>query len=314
MKKIFLVYLILSAFYFSFLLIPIQSTFATVGGDSYVGELKYNPIDESVYYIRTDGGGRGCPPILNKISLTAKNEETVFSCNDGEKLINEQNSESDPNYSGVNNLIWSKIQDLTSKFKSLVSINLNKNNIELDISFVKDVYFPVNNTPDLPETYEKILDRKLFSVQVFQNKKKIDQFEISGCNLEQPFLFAGFMIPGFEKKIILVSSAKSDCFEGGYITEKIHIINNLEFLNKNEGLGMYKSITLPLIPTESTLVAWGEDSKKVEEAKGINSDKKNENSINMQDDFSQIYLSIISGIIGILIGIIISKYIYPSKE
>ncbi len=81
---------------------------ATVGGGSYIHSFKYNPLDESVYFIRNDMGGRGCPPELIKISLNTGKEQTVFSCDMGEKL--RTNNSYDPSS------VTSEIDKLTTGF------------------------------------------------------------------------------------------------------------------------------------------------------------------------------------------------------
>ena len=46
----------------------VSPALATVGGPTFIHTLKYNPLDESVYYIQNSESGRGCPPGLMKIS------------------------------------------------------------------------------------------------------------------------------------------------------------------------------------------------------------------------------------------------------
>ena len=168
---------------------------ATVGGPTFIYDFKYNPQDESVYYTMASEGGRGCPPELVKISLVSGQTQVVFSCSDGEKL------------SSIS-LVSSEINKITNDFKQLTPLNLKGNNIAIDINFLN----AENYSPELNE-----LLRRNFNTSVYQNNKKVTDFTISGCKMEQPFVFAGYAIPGFDKKIILLSSAVNDCNEGGYI-------------------------------------------------------------------------------------------------
>ncbi|MDP3996511.1 MAG: hypothetical protein Q8P86_02360, partial [bacterium] len=77
----------LSVFVFSLLLLTTESSFATVGGPTYISDFKYNPADESVYYIVNSQSGRGCPPELAKISLNSGISEMALSCDEGEKIL-----------------------------------------------------------------------------------------------------------------------------------------------------------------------------------------------------------------------------------
>jgi len=183
-------------------------TRATVGGPTYVYNLKYNPNDESVYYTEQNQSGKGCPPILSKISLHTGETSTVFSCDEGFALSTDEDF-----YPAQS--VYNKIEEITKGFKPLTFLNLKENSIDLDVSFVKDKFF---NESD-------ILLRKNFITWVYQDGIKTDEFPINGCSVEQPFSFAGYAIPGFNKKIIILSSAVSDSFEGGYIREGLHVVN-----------------------------------------------------------------------------------------
>ena len=79
--KIYIFLFILMSFFVS------ENARATVGGPTFIREFKYNPLDESVYYIQTSESGRGCPPGLHKISLNTSQSQVVYSCDQGEKFI-----------------------------------------------------------------------------------------------------------------------------------------------------------------------------------------------------------------------------------
>lgn len=213
---------------------------ATVGGPTYIHEFKYNPKDESVYYIENDSGGRGCPPVLMKISLATGENAVVYSCDQGEKLL------SDGNYDSSR--VSAEINTITNGFKDITPINLRKNNISIDINFIGSEKF----SPEIDE-----IIRSKFTATVYQDKKKITQLPLQGCNTEQPFTFAGYAIPGFEKKIILLLSTKGDCFEGGYTNESLIVLGGLDHVNK-EFVNFYK-YNSPLIPHEGTLVLYEKD-------------------------------------------------------
>lgn len=227
---------------FSFLLSTIEYTSATVGGETFIYDVKYNPSDESVYYTQIDLSGRGCPPELKKVSLTSEKTSVVFSCDEGEKLSGEQ--------------VNSQINSITKNFKALLPIGLKNNGIAADITFIK------------AETYdsesEDILLRH-FVVDVYQNGKKIKEFPITGCALNQPFTIQGYSIPGFDKKILLLISAKNNCHEGGYIYESLQVLGGVDNLDKTITGNFYKNSSA-LLPNESNLVIYGPDKVTTSEA------------------------------------------------
>lgn len=227
---------------FALILFPSPAS-ATVGGPTYIGSFMYNNANESIYYIERSDGGRGCPPELKKVSLVSEKIDTVFSCSQGESL---QGNDYTNNYQ----LAMVEITKLTNGFKDLTPVSLTKNTIRIDVDFVK--------TETLDSEPDWIL-KTHFLAKVYQNNKKIDEFQIAGCNLDQPFTFAGYAIPGFEKKIALLSSTKGNCFEGGYTIERLSIIGGV---NVQDGThtGGYKSIETPLVPSESTLVVFEHDT------------------------------------------------------
>src|SRR5687768_9496318 len=59
--------------------------FATVGGPTYISNIAWNAKDNSAYYTVHDGGGRGCPPIINKINISTLARSEVKSCDQLEK-------------------------------------------------------------------------------------------------------------------------------------------------------------------------------------------------------------------------------------
>jgi hypothetical protein len=227
---------------------------ATVGGPTTIYDFKYNHSDESVYYIQLDGGGRGCPHVLKKMSLDSGVVSTVFSCDDGEKLIN-------GNFDNIY-LVNKKISDLTNGFKDLTPISLKKNNFEIKLSYLKDNYIG---------DAEKFKISSTFTASLFQNNEKIKDFEVSGCTIEQPFIFDGYIIPGFDKKIILLMSAKGDCFEGGYVSDSISVVGGVGNLDKTYYSSGYKGLG-PIQPGEGSLIVYPENNieTKTESAKQDN--------------------------------------------
>ncbi len=232
MKRIYKFSIILIAFFVA------NSALATVGGPTFIHSFKYNPLDESVYYIQNSESGRGCPPELMKLSLNSGKVSVALSCDQGEKIIEGNGYEFSP--------IYAEIERRTQNFKSLTPINLKDNRISIDISFV-------NYTNISPEIAE--IKNANFVASVYQDNKKVADFPITGCNQKQPFVFGGYAIPGFDKKIVLLLSAKGDCWEGGYIYESLNVVGGVNNLDKTYLSNFYKGPSA-LVPNEGTLVVY----------------------------------------------------------
>lgn len=259
------------------ILFTINSAFATVGGPTYIYNFKYNPLNESVYYIAQDQGGRGCPPELFKLSLNTGKSQVDYSCDQGEKL------EVQDTFSAVD----AEINKITNSFKYLIPINLKTNRISVDVSFVD--YEKLS--PELDE-----VKNANFIASVYQDNKKIIDLPIKGCNLEQPFVFGGYTIPGFDKKIVLLLSTKGDCFEGGYINETLHVVGGVSNLDKTQLTNFYKDPEA-LVPNEGTLVVFEpeEVSKKLEKVNDssdvvVNKDTDDTTGNEKQADNNILYL------------------------
>lgn len=200
------------AFFAIFSLGFISTAHATVGGPNLIYDFRYSHADESVYYKVSDQGGRGCPTMLDKISLETEQVSDFYSCNDGEAAVRSFYNPSGPNgnyYPGGLEQVAKDITDIIKNFKPLTPLVLKNNGIEIDIQFQKPFYY--GSVADNDVAY------RIFNAIVYQRGVKVDQFEITGCSIDQPFLFQGYAIPGFNKKIVILSSAKGDCAEGGYI-------------------------------------------------------------------------------------------------
>lgn len=246
---------------------------ATTGGPTYINNLKYNPQNESVYYMQYDYGGRGCPPELMKISLVDGKTEAVYSCDQAEKVLSPYYQAGQDFNAGLLK-VSTEINKIVANFKELSPINLKKNNIDIDLQFVKSENFEFD-----PE----YIKNSIFNATVSQNGKKIMEKTISGCNTEQPFTFMGYAIPGFDKKIIVLLSAKGDCFEGGYTRESLFVVGGLDNLQK-EYLNYYKGDD-PLTPNEGTLTIYANETTL-----NTNTDEKPE-SVTITETMDKDYLN-----------------------
>lgn len=232
-------YTIIRIAFVLFSILTINTVSATVGGEKVLYDVAYNNRDESVYYTKQDFGGRGCPPELLKLSLDSGESTVVYSCDTGESLPHEK--------------VESAIRTITENFKPLTPINLKSNSIAVDITFVRNE----NYSFEINELY-----RRHFTVTIYQNNKKIKDIAITGCNLDQPFVFQGYSIPGFNKKIVLLLSAKGNCNEGGYIDETVHVLGGLDTINKTEIANFYKGQSA-LKLNEGSLVVYETDTVNV---------------------------------------------------
>lgn len=271
-------------------LVGATTAHATVGGPTLIGSFSYNPENESVYYILESQDGRGCPPSLRNISLASEAITTELSCNEGEDLIGSDYS----NQNGV----FQRISEMTQGFKYLNPINLSKNDIAVDVNFVES---------ETLEGSPEFIIRSQFVAEVYQGGKKIDGFEIQGCDVDQPFSFAGYAIPGFEKKIILLSSTKGDCWEGGYSFERLHVIGGLSVLDRTSSGNEYKSQASALVPGAGTLVVFEKDAAPVETSVGTTTPDS------LEGDSGVPRGTIAIAVAALLLGIFVGRLYFPRR-
>jgi len=288
---------------------------ATVGGPTYIYDFRYNPADESAYYIEQSESGKGCPPALVRLPLVSGISETVFSCDQGSDLL--QTSGRRDSYSVVDEAI----AEITRTFKYVTPISLKANNISIDVDFLKVNYVT-------PDSTEWVLSRD-FAVKVFQQNKKVYEFTLTGCDLVQPFHFTGYAIPGFNHKMLLLTSRKSNCWEGGYVGEVLNVLSGIDILDRTytEGAYKYKSI---LSPNESTLVVF--ENEKVEipktikdepaqiediftqEEKGVVSNDIEEESGEEGEEGSNLLIVFSALVGGLLVGYFLSRLVAKSRS
>jgi hypothetical protein len=228
--------LILFVLAFAIFSIGATQAHATTGGPTYVYYLKYNPADASLYYTEQSDSGRGCPPELKKISVVTGQASTVISCDDAESI-------------DVPNGVETEIAGITDSFSDAAAINLEKNNIDIILTFAGE---------------EKITDdyvlKNHFIAHVYQDGVSVGEFPVEGCSINQPFLFAGYALRGLNKKLVLLLSTKGDCMEGGYIRESLRVIS-ATVKDRTPIAGSYKTRD-PLVPSEDTLIVYSEESHR----------------------------------------------------
>ncbi len=220
--------------------------YATVGGPTYIGDFHYNRADESIYYQVNEQSGRGCPTLLYKISLENRAVTPVVNCDQAEAIVNASTNQQDRYYG-----LRTTYADMLSAMKPLSPIALTNSNIHIDIEYVDESTYGTGA--------DSFVSHRNFIANVYQNSTKVDSFKITGCSTNQPFVFLGFAIPGFEKKIAVLSSTKGDCYEGGYTRESIHVVGNVANINK-EYVNAYKTHYEGLEVSEHTPIVFEKDS------------------------------------------------------
>jgi len=275
--------------FITFGIITSSPVLATVGGPTYIGAFTYNKADESIYFTYISQSGRGCPPVLNKISLVTEKVDTVFSCDQGEVLVG-------TDYTQGANKVNAEIARITSGFKDVTPINLSKNDIQVDIDFVRSE--PI-------EPGSEWMIQSFFTAKVYQNNTLVDEFTLTGCTKEQPFTIAGYAIPGFEKKLILLVSTKSDCWEGGYTGESLYVIGGIDGVNRTPP-GEYKTTQAPLVPSEATLVVFEQD-KVIATNIDPAATSTNNGEVAGKTIRGTLYM-VLGAIIALIVGLIVGRY------
>lgn len=298
-RRITLILVIIFAF-----ILPTTS-YATTGGPTYIYSFKYNPANESVYFVQQNEGGRGCPPELLKMSLATRKIDVVFSCDQGESLVT-ANTDGADGIAAVNSAIKAIIKD----FKDLTPISLPKNNITIDVDFVRSEKL-------IPE--DDFIARSYFIAKVFQDATKIAEIPIVGCSIDQPFVFAGYAIPGFEKKILLLLSTKGNCYEGGYTDETLYPLGGINHLDRTYATDAWKSQN-PLVLSAATLAVFVKDNAI---ANATTTDNTNPIDIatttataqvSPQGNSYPLILLVVAAVTGALIGFILGALIFRNRR
>lgn len=266
-----------------------SEAYATTGGPTYVYDFTYNHQDESVYFVEIDESGRGCPPILNKISLNTNTIESVISCDQGEAMRDQSGSYD-------NEVVVAEIEEITSEFRDLSQIHLSDNEISVDVNFSQDMYL---------ENGDNYLLGKEFLAHIFQGNEKVLEQDIRGCSMDQPFTFAGYSIPGFNEKIVMLVSAVSDCVEGGYTGETLFVVDGVDDLDKSYTTNNYKEPSA-LVVSEATLTVYESQEVEVTEVEDEDVPVTDENG-DSEDNSLPVTTIIALVILGIIGGWLISR-------
>lgn len=256
--------------------LPTANVSATVGGPSYIYRIVYDSQNNTVYYLKSDYGGRGCPPIIHKLDLKTKTTTEIKSCDDNfimseyDKLIN----------------------DTFQNFPNLYSINLKKNNISAEMDVVSK---KIDNE-------QNFLEFTNFNIKVKQDGAEKANFNFNGCLEDQPNIVEGYLVPNSNIMLLLLSRI-GDCYEGGYIYEDIYIAEGINYYDKNAV--RYGKEDAPLLLNAGDLVVYASSDKdKVSDPK----DQKKGTFLNTKENIIiVVMLVIISFMIGTLLGYLLKK-------
>lgn len=222
-----------------FLLMSANYVSATVGGPTTIDRLSYSPNENSLYYLVHDGGGRGCPPIIEKINLTTKERTQVKSCDEIESTYYRDES-SAASYNQF-------IEDTFRGLNMLSIISLTKNDISIVVEYVGEHRF---------DEYNVSSDFRALILQGDQKKGTVD---FIGCYQDQPNVFRGYLIPNTDKMVMEISRI-GDCFEGGYTKDDVYVLDNINFQDTT-AVGFYNYSSEPGVH-RGDIVASAQDIKK----------------------------------------------------
>ncbi|MEK6809484.1 MAG: hypothetical protein AABY40_02320 [Nanoarchaeota archaeon] len=225
-----------------FLLATANNVSATVGGPTTIDRLSYKSSENSLYYVVNDGGGRGCPPIIEKLNLSTKERTQVKTCNEIESTYyRDENSATSYNQF---------IED-TFKYpavKALPIISLTKNNISILVEYVGEHKF---------DEYNVSSD---FRATILQGNQKKGAIDFIGCYKDQPDVFKGYIIPDTNKMVLEISRI-GDCFEGGYTKDDVYILEDISYQD-TDPVGYYNYSSEPGVH-RGNLVVFAQDNKTV---------------------------------------------------
>lgn len=283
MNKNNLTLLLIFSLIFSFSILA-KNASATVGGPSYISEIRLNTSSDSVYYVKNDYGGKGCPPIIHAVNLATTQDVEVKTCDQAFKEF----------FSGENGdeKYRQFIMDTYKDFLYLGSISLKKNHIDVRVNFLSEHI-------EGGETYWSD-----FEAIVTQDNKEVAKINFRGCDKDQPHVFEGYMVPD-SGAMALVISNKGDCFEGGYIYESLYLIKSMKYYD-TKIVRSYKTESATE-PNSGNMVVFADSDDTKDNNDGTETPVEEKTSAN------QIILLLTPLVVGIILGYVIGKKSAGSK-
>lgn len=288
---------------FSFL-ISGEQVLATVGGPTYIFQIAYKDSDNSVYYLKSDMGGKGCPPIIHSVNLAKMQDIEVKTCDEVfEEYSQDYSEESNQKYKQF-------ISDNYKNLSYLGSVSLEKNHIDVRIE----------------ELSEHIEDGEIFWTEfratLTQDNKEVARLDIRGCSKDQPHIFEGYRIPNTDAMTILISN-KGDCFEGGYVRESLSIVRGIKYYDTNVVRSVKEESATE--PNTGNMVVYAASKDVVNDNEVVNNNFNSAPTISpapqsapKKNSVVKIILMAVIFTIGILIGYLLgrksSRFSNPSRH
>ncbi len=182
------------------------NAYATVGGSTTIDRLSYSSQENSLYYRVDDKGGRGCPPLIEKLDLMTKVRTQLKTCDEIlPEYFKEQESQ---------NSYDTYVQNIFRDLEAVRRIKLASNGISVVVEYMGEQSL---------DEYNKVSS---FQARVFQGNQQKGQIDYMGCHQDQPHVFSGYIIPNTTILALLVSRV-GDCIEGGYTKEDVYLIDHV---------------------------------------------------------------------------------------
>ncbi len=267
------------------LLISSEQIFATVGGPTYISQIAFNASKNTVYYLESDMGGKGCPSIIHAINLANVQDTEVKTCDEVfQQFFKDYSEENQNKYSQF-------IHDTYQSLSYLGSVSLKKNNIDIKVEFISE------NVAEDGEVYWREFD-----AIISQDGKSLTRTRFRGCSKDQPHIFEGYRIPNTDSMAILISN-KGDCFEGGYVNESLHVIKGIKYYDTNIVRSIKEESATE--PNTGNMVVYA-TSKDV-----VNDNNANNTStispVPQKNSVAEIILMIAVFIVGTLLGYVVGR-------
>lgn len=184
------------------LVISSQSVEATVGGPTYVYNLRVSDRDaiaRDIMYIRSDHGGRGCAPQVMVLDAQLNKTRELTGCDDADEAVLERAVRQYP--------------------VALNHLHLPYNSFRASTRIVKEV-------PENIATYEPAHIE--FETTIYNRDNPVATLKHTGCYPTQPHIIEGYTL-GKTRVVAFVLSTISGCWEGGYIREQIFPVSIIGF-------------------------------------------------------------------------------------
>ncbi|MCF7835045.1 hypothetical protein K9M48_03230 [Candidatus Gracilibacteria bacterium] len=219
MKKIILITFILSC---------LGISWATVGGPTIIDNIYYDQTSNSIRYSQSFYNGLGGSKIF-QYGLDNKQKQQITQLGDMEFMENRLMSDLDQLNNYFINQGFTPLKEFQlDKLAIKISLKLDHFNQIQDNESFQIIQVAPYDYIDNPENY--MMSGYVSSYgrinTIYLGDQILSQIPISTCRLD-PINFRGMGLENLDTTLIIVSSAKKDCREGGYLGEEAHIIDGI---------------------------------------------------------------------------------------